>query len=101
MSKTPQQQKIEKKFNLLVEEFIKDPLHKNITIVFKDSLGNAREAVKTMGYTLQNKQSHASWQEYSDGQKVPGSEKTTHTYQTTHTYRYTISFLTKYENDDG
>ncbi|MCE8162956.1 MAG: DUF4011 domain-containing protein [Candidatus Moeniiplasma glomeromycotorum] len=101
MSKTPQQEKIEKCFNLLVEEFIKDPAHKEINIVFKDSLGKAAKVTKTMGYTLQNKQSRASWKEYPRGQEISGSEKTPHTYQNTYTYQYTISFLTSYENDDS
>jgi hypothetical protein len=59
MAKTPQQQKIEKYFNLLVKEFITDPAHKDITIVFVDSLGEVGK-VKTMGHTLQNKQSQTT-----------------------------------------
>ncbi|MCE8162897.1 MAG: hypothetical protein I3273_00965 [Candidatus Moeniiplasma glomeromycotorum] len=97
MANTPQQQKIEKYFNLLVEEFIKNPAHKDITIIFVDSLGEKETKegkVISRGLTKQHTNEHVEWKTYLNGKKVPGSKKITYTYQ------YTISFLKKYETDE-
>lgn len=68
-----QQQLIKQYFNSLVQEFIKDSLHKNITIVFVDFLGNSSEG-KTEGKT----------EEFRRGDKV----------------KYAINFLNEYESQD-
>jgi len=46
-----QQQLIKKYFNILVKEFINDPLHnQNISIVFKKDLGSKGNNVQTLGH---------------------------------------------------
>jgi len=88
-----QREKIKKYYNLLVEEFIKDPRHKeNVSIVFENNLGGSENS-RTWGNTNQSSTDHITWQEIN-GVKVPGSEKTTTTYQ------YTISFLNNYQNEE-
>jgi hypothetical protein len=96
-------QLIKKYFNLLVEEFIKDPKHsKNISIVFQDYLKSSKKNTQTLGHTQQfineRRKSKTAWQEWSNGKKVPGSEKTTIT--TTYTYKYIITFLNNYKNEN-
>jgi len=84
-----QQKKIKKYFNLLVQEFIKDPLHnKNINIIFKQKFKNPlkRGSCEQSGGRIE-------WQEEANGAKVPGSEKK-------FPYYYKVSFLDKYENEE-
>jgi len=79
---------IKKYLTLLIQEFIKDPQHQNITIIFKDYLGE-----KIAAYTKPRQWDEIIWT-IINGKKVPGSEKTTHFYS------YEIGFLNEYENEE-
>jgi hypothetical protein len=76
---------IKQYFNSLVQQFITDPAHRDITIVFKDYI-ESNDSGDTLGLTgWKNK-----W-ETLNGIKVPGSD----------THKYTISFLNHYENQES
>jgi hypothetical protein len=45
-----QHQLIKKYYQLLVEEYIKDPAHKNYKIVFKNDLGSSKK-FQNLGHT--------------------------------------------------
>ena len=94
-----QQQLIKQYFQSLVDQFITDPKHKDISFVFADFIKKGKS-----GDILGNTNSHRSgggsettWQKYPDGSKVPGSEKTTYF---PYVYKYTITFLNHYENEE-
>src|SRR2546423_1442826 len=94
-----QNQLIKKYFNLLVKEFITDPRHKDIEIVFRDYLESSKEGLITLGHTEQTTitgRGQLTWQEI-DGVKVIGSEKFIHFPDE---YKYTITFLNRYKDTD-
>ncbi|CAG8528644.1 2422_t:CDS:2, partial [Ambispora gerdemannii] len=83
-----QREQIKKYFNLLVAEFIKDPKHKDIKIIFQNFPGKTLK----LGHTLQIKN--------GGGTNIPGSERTT-SYPIPYQYKYEIQFLAKgYKNED-
>ena len=79
-----QQQLIKQYFNSLVDQFITDSKHKDITIVFTDYLGGSIH-----GDTLGNTHWHTTW-ETLNGTRVPNSD----------IYKYTITFLNHYQDEE-
>ncbi|MCE8159038.1 MAG: hypothetical protein I3270_01435 [Candidatus Moeniiplasma glomeromycotorum] len=89
-----QKKLIKKYFNSLVEEFILDSAHKNITIVFKNHIDSDRSG-ETLGQTHCKKTGGTEHWQVINGVKIPGSE-----WQEPYEYTYTVYFLNNYPNKE-
>ena len=86
---------IKQYFNSLVDQFITDPNHKDITIVFKDYIGGVLNEDKLGNTSWERTGGREHWKETSDGREVPGSR-----WQEPYKHTYTITFLNNYKNEE-
>ncbi len=85
---------IKQYFNSLVDQFITDPAHKDITIVFKDYLGSSLNG-DTLGNTHWERTGGREHWQTLNGVEVPGSR-----WQEPYKYTYTITFLNNYKDEE-